>query len=197
MVGDINQLEPTGVGCFLDQLLKTNLIPVYTLTTNHRVINCGENINLILSNTLGMINTEPDDPEPFEFIPGPEFQMIDNSDIRVVGIILNGLKAANINEDDIIILTPFNKHCSNLNKVFQSVYNNVITNGSFTIDSNRRTLYVGDRVTHNYNDYTNNIVNGESGKIIECTKDYVRVKFSDSKIFKFSTVIKVRDDLNE
>jgi hypothetical protein len=197
LVGDINQLEPTGVGAFLDQLLKTNLISVYTLTTNHRVISCKNNINLILSNTLGMINTEPDDPEPFEFIPGSEFQMIDNSDIRVVSVILNSLKNAGISEDDIIILTPFNKHCVNLNKIFQSVYNKNVNNDSFTIDSNRRILYVGDRVTHNYNDYSNNIVNGESGKIIECKPEYVRVQFSDSKIFKFNTVIKVRDDLNE
>jgi exodeoxyribonuclease V alpha subunit len=185
LVGDYNQLEPIGIGCFYRQLLKAGLIDINQLTTNYRIINTTGDRNLIMVNTIGMINLE--EGEIFEFETGDEFQVVNSNDIQMVKCILTILQNAGISADEITILTAFTKHLDRLNKIFQEIYN---TTKVHTIDSRGRVLLLNDRVTHNYNNYDTNIMNGDTGLICEVDKKFIKVKFSDNSIHKFNTEIK-------
>jgi exodeoxyribonuclease V alpha subunit len=191
MVGDPNQLPPIGVGSLLNALIKCNLINRYHLTENKRIMNTSGDRNLIMVNALGMINNEPG--EFFQFEAGSEFQPINSNDINVVESILLSLKGSGVPASDITIETPFNEHLLKLNKIFQKIYNTPV---EYTTDSKGRVLLLNDRVTHNKNDYNLNIMNGDTGIIIQCDPKFVKVKFTDDAIFNFSTQI-VNENTND
>ena len=183
LVGDPNQLEPIGQGHFLNAILCTKIVNRFHLTENKRVYNATGGRNLIICNSLNMLDTEV----PFEFETGPEFQVINSDNIQVIELILIQLQKALVQADDITIVTTYNEYITNLNKIFQQIFN---INTKFSLDSKGRVLTLNDRVTNNSNDYKLNIMNGDSGKIIECDQKFVKVQFEDGTVVKFNTTIK-------
>lgn len=178
-IGDVNQLPPIGWGALFHQLLKSETIPTYYLTTNHRVYTTeGERDGIIL-NANAIISH--DSQFPFEFVQTSNFSVIEGPIERVYDII-RGCFAGGIKADQIAILSPYNRPLDVLNKTFQEIYN---VGKRFVTDSRGFKWMIGDRVMLIENDKEIGVYNGESGNIIDITDKAILVDFGNSGCHEF------------
>ena len=182
-VGDINQLEPIGAGTFLKQVIKSETVPVYHLTTNHRVnvIN-GDGILLNANKILNYNLLNIEEYEPFEFTETDNFQIIQGNIDSVLSI-LKGYYNSSISAKDLTIITPYSKYfLSDLNKCYQSIYN---TNSPSITDSRGIHWKINDRVMLTKNLPDINTYNGQEGIVTQVDITHVTVDFNDTGIHKF------------
>lgn len=81
-----------------------------------------------------------------------------------------------------MILTPYNRLFSTLNREFQSIYD---VGSRYTTDSRGIKWMVGDRVMLDENDQEIGVFNGESGIIRDITPQAILVDFSPSGSHEF------------
>lgn len=179
LVGDVNQLSPISWGSLLHQMIKSETIPVYRLTTNYRVYTSSGDRDGIILNANAMITNESD--YPFEFVPTNNFSIIEGPIERVYDII-NGAFAGGIKAEQIVIVTPYNRSLEILNKTFQNIYNV----GSRSVTDSRGVKWmIGDRVMLTENDQEIGVYNGESGTIRDITDKAILVDFGQSGCHEF------------
>lgn len=179
LVGDVNQLAPIGWGTLLQQLIKSETIPVYKLTTNFRVYTANGDRDGIILNANAMITHDPQ--YPFEFVETNNFSIIEGPIERVYDII-RGCFAGGVKAEQIVILTPYNKCLDVLNRTFQSIYNV----GARSVTDSRRVIWmIGDRVMLTENDQEIGVFNGETGIIRDITEAAILVDFGASGCHEF------------
>jgi len=172
-VGDQNQLQPINWGALFNQVLETQMVPVFTLTKNYRAdvigVDCGivDNSRRIIECSQTMNNFVFSDKTNFCIIPGNEAQVHD---------VLSGMRSQNENKNSVTILTPKNKYLPRLNKHFQNVF---IPGARSVTDSQGIQWRIGDRVMMKQNDYDINIMNGEEGEVTDITDLEIYVTFAD------------------
>lgn len=178
-VGDVNQLEPIGWGSLFHQMLKSETIPTYRLTTNYRVYTADGERDGVILNANALVNHVPE--FPFEYIPTSNFNVIEGP-IEMVFDILKGCFAASVKADQIVILSPYTACLNQLNVGFQDIYN---TGARYVIDHKGRKFMVGDRVMLNSNDADIGVFNGESGFIKDVSDVAILVDFANSGCHEF------------
>jgi hypothetical protein len=179
LVGDVNQLPPIGWGSLFYQLVKSETIPTYRLTTNYRVYTTtGERDGIIL-NANAIITHDPQ--FPFEFVPTTNFSVIDGPIERVYDIV-KGCFSAGIKAEQIVILSPYNRILSVLNETFQNIYN---VGARYRTDSRGVKWMIGDRVMMTENDQDIGVFNGEQGTIRDLTDKAILVDFGYSGCHEF------------
>jgi hypothetical protein len=184
-IGDSNQLEPIKWGNFMIQLLKTP-IKKYELTENFRSE----------KSIIGILN-EIIDPERIIShknvnwnVPSSDYR-INTGDINMleqwIAYYANQFKMDETisREDNILkfneyrdkftIVCPYKKVCDQVNIIFQKYFMAPIETESTIL--NEEIYYLGDRVMKLVNDYGINVMNGEQGKIIKVTPNYIVCKF--------------------
>ncbi len=179
LVGDVNQLCPIGPGCLLDQLLKSETIPCYKLSTNFRVYASNGERDGIILNANALMSHDPQ--FPFEFVQTSNFSLIEGPIERVYDII-RGCYAGGIKADQVTVLTPYNRYLDVLNSTFQSIYND---GARFVTDSRGIKWRVGDRVMLTKNDEEIGVFNGESGTIKDVSEVAILVNFGQSGFHEF------------
>lgn len=185
--GDINQLEPMAPGNVMQQLLLVN-VPIYYLTINFRsqkgivdIIDSIVNPERIQEKLeIEWQNTSDD----YEFHTGGRLTLQSLVEKNYKHIPKRLRK--NINEetmpqiveiiDDYTIVTYYRKSVFEINSFVQSVYMKDFP--SVVIDSKKFCIY--DRVMNCQNNYSVDVMNGEIGKVIEITDNYIGVEY-DSK----------------
>jgi len=179
LVGDVNQLPPIGWGSVMRELMKSETIPTYILTTNFRTYTVdGEKDGIILNCSL---MTSHDNQYPFEFITTSNFNIIEGPQERVFDI-LRGCYKSGIKADDICIITPYNRCLEILNKTFQEIYNE---DAQSITDTRGIKWMVGDKVMLTENDQEINVFNGEQGIVKDLTDKAILVDFGTSGQHEF------------
>lgn len=178
-IGDVNQLQPIGWGCLFQQLLKSETIPTYKLTTNYRVYTKNGDRDGIVLNSNAIISHDMN--YPFEFTHTDNFSVIEGPIERVYDII-RGCYSSGIKSDQIVILTPLNRSLNVLNYEFQKIYDE----GARSVtDSRKMRWIVGDRVMLTENDKEIGVFNGETGSIKNISDKAILVDFGSSGCHEF------------
>ena len=203
-IGDENQLPPIGWGSLFSQLLKSEMVPIYRLSTNHRSDIKGT--NGIRENSEGIINYQsslknqgnpeeedfdPNDSGPFNFKQAPNFSMMEGN-IENVFDIIRVMYQRNVPSSKLTIVTPYNKDLQELNSTYQQIYND----GKPHVRDCKSNLWmIGDRVMMRENNYDINVMNGEEGIVYDILDDgednddpKIVVEFEDGARHKFKTV---------
>lgn len=179
LVGDINQLSPIGWGSLLQQIVKSETVPTYLLTTNYRVYcNNGERDGIIL-NANAIITHEPN--YPFEFSTTNNFSLTEGPIERVYDII-KGCFNGGVKPDQIVVITPYNRTIPEINRKFQEIYMNET---DFIIDSRGVKWIKGDRVMLTENDNDIGVFNGEIGSVLSTCPTYLIIDFGRAGQHKF------------
>jgi len=179
LVGDVNQLQPIGWGSLFYEILKSETIPTYTLTTNYRVYCADGERDGIILNANAIIHQDP--LYPFEFTLTSNFNIIEGPIERVYDII-RGCFSSGIRSDQLVIITPYNRWLDIINRTFQDIYNVGARN---VTDSRGVKWMIGDRVMLTENDQEIGVFNGESGTIRDITQKAVLVDFGESGSHEF------------
>jgi exodeoxyribonuclease V alpha subunit len=170
-LGDCNQLQPIGWGSFFQQMLKSETIPTYRLTTNFRSITkTGVKDGIILNANEIMTHNNL---EPFEFTETDNFY-VKEGPIEMVYDIIKGCFNSGIKSKDLVVICPYNRYIDQINRRFQSIYD---LGGRRVTDSRGYTWIVGDRVMLTENDADIGVFNGETGYIKDLTDKAVLVDF--------------------
>jgi len=178
-IGDANQLQPIGWGSFFHQMLKSETIPTYKLTTNFRVITkSGLQDGIILNANEIMTH---DSRMPFEFIPTENFFVMEAPIERVYDII-RGCFNSGIKSKDLVVICPYNRYIDQINKKFQTIYD---LGGRKVTDSRGYTWGIGDRVMLTENDAEIGVFNGETGYIKDLTDKALLVDFGQAGCHEF------------
>lgn len=177
LVGDPNQLNPIGWGCLFDQLIKSKIVPTYTLHKCHR------NSNGILENASNVVecNTDGYDGPSFRFEEFDDFNVL-NGNIQDVGELIKIFQNSGIPSNKITVISPFNRYIDEINLVCQDIYNF----GNREIkDINQKVWRIGDRVMMTENNYKINVMNGDEGIVTDISEKGIKVTFKDGseKIF--------------
>jgi hypothetical protein len=206
-VGDINQLEQISYGSVMAQLMKTP-IKQYRLTKNFRselgiLTMINEVIDEERIKEQRTINWRRNFPD-FQFYDGGinlltqfiQFQynqyFLDNpsedvnqhssSDLsnitpqKMIDFDNRSSVEKFIKYRDLLtIVCPFKKICIEVNGMFQSIF---MKDSPFTIIDGKK-YHLHDRIMKLINNYGIEVMNGETGKIIEIYNDFVVVQFRD------------------
>jgi len=179
LFGDANQLSPIGWGTLFQQILKSNTIPTYRLTTNYRVYTANGERDGIILNANAIINHDP--TYPFEFTQTDNFTIIEGSIERVYDII-KGCFTSGIKAEKLSVISPYNRNLATINKTFQGIYDL----GSPSVTDSRGVRWmIGDRVMLLENDAEIGVFNGESGTIRDMTPIAILVDFGQSGCHEF------------
>ena len=204
LVGDGDQLPPVGPGEPFYQMLNTPSIPLVRLTHIHRQ-----------GKDSGIVHVA----HAFNNGEVPDVSEYDDLKIEVVGSnealparaiqIVEGLMDSGVKQEDIMLLTPLNKHewgQEAMNRRFKSRYNPGLSDW----DRMPGVLFdVDDPVIHIRNNYELNVMNGEIGRVVSAmTKAQEQESRYESEPGELPVVVEVnygngrtvgynRDDLSE
>lgn len=168
-IGDNNQLPPVSAGWLSNELIKSQRIPVFKLTKNFRA----ETESLVtqaneLINHKGIYEFRKD--EIFHLIRLSE--KVNGADC--IEAILTNLKEAEIDKEEITIITPSNKNRNMPIRLFKKIF----------LKNNTSEIDVGDRVMQVENNYYFGVMNGEEGTVIRIEDDIYYVKIGKD-IFEY------------
>jgi exodeoxyribonuclease V alpha subunit len=178
-VGDVDQLPSVGPGTILRDLVRSNLVPTYRLTINHR-----QGKGSLIAHNAALINVGH-----LKLTFGDDISFVEANnpiDIREKLIqLINGFKKSGYDLiKDCQILTPQHKTpigVEELNKLLR-----------YNINPTARPserLSVGDKVMQTVNNYNLKVFNGYVGRIIEQTYWDKKIEFFDGEginIIKYS-----------
>lgn len=178
LVGDINQLEPIGWGCFFAQLIKSKSIPTYKLSSCYRVVtDSGDEDGIILNSNNMIKNTL----KTFNFSITKNFNIFEG-DVERVYDILYAFDEMNIDVSQIIVITPYNRWIDSINSKCQEIYHK---NNKHVTDSRNTKWYVGDIVMLKENDYEIKVYNGERGTVVNIDSNSISVNFGTAGVHSF------------
>ena len=189
LIGDKNQLPSVGPGCVLKDLIGSGKIPVVELAVVYRQ----GATSLIALNAAaikdGRVNELKFDNKEFIFIRREGADAVADTCIE---LFKRGLAKYEGNADKVQILSPIRKInqnnpnatcCDLINQKLREVANP--QDGSKPeIKFGRTTFRVGDKVMQFANNYEKNVMNGDSGYIVEIDEDLgiFAVQFGDRRI---------------
>lgn len=180
LVGDPNQLEIIGYGSLFKEVIKSGIVPIYTLHQCHR------NSSGILENASNIVecNEAGYDGPPFQFQESDDFNII-NGSIQDVGELIKILQDSGIPNAKITVISPFNRYLDEINLMCQDIYN---INNREIKDINSRVWRINDRVMMTENNYKINVMNGDEGIITDISDKNIKVTFKDNseKIFSLN-----------
>jgi hypothetical protein len=180
IVGDCNQLPPIGWGNFMRELMNSNRVPLFYLTTNQRIITSPDSADrFILENANNLIDKSRNIRKPMTFNQGTGFYLVPGN-IMVINAIIEQLHKANYNLDNILILCPYKSYLSDLNIIVQESYLKDSYRYEQDINTGKRVWCIGDRVMMTKNNYEIKVMNGEEGFVKTITSTGVGVMFKDT-----------------
>lgn len=181
IVGDIQQLQPIGIGSPFKDIIECGCISKTTLRKIYRY----KEDSSIFKNAYNIRNMEIDKikfDRNFYFIESKSNNIMNALEQEVKSLLNKGYKSK-----DMIIISPTNKRINDINNLMKKILNVSDFNYKFN---------VGERVIQNVNDYKSNVFNGNIGVITQLTyidnKLNTIVKFENKEIiYEESELIKL------
>lgn len=170
LVGDVKQLQPIGWGSLFDSLIKTQIIPTVVLNVIHRTSDNSNNGILINSKKIFENNGD------FEYTLTSNFQIM-QGDVKTVQSLVEILINKGFDPNKIGIISPYNRDLDVLNQNCSYLFNGV---NRSTVDDRGKKWRIGDRVISTQNNYGFDIMNGDSGKVIDVDNKMVKIKYKDN-----------------
>ena len=164
LVGDVNQLQPIGIGDFFFSMFKTCAVPITKLNKNFRVNSGGSLLPNIHSLTTGKHSlTESED-----FVMYPTDGNDESMD--VIEKLLKRLKALNMPPNQVKILSFFTEPINGLNRAMIKIF--------FDRDVGPKEFVSGQEVFMTVNVQSKDLYNGTVGVVGEETAGHYKVSFS-------------------
>lgn len=123
-VGDVDQLQPVGLGSFMLQVMKTDIFPVSFLTKNFRtnVASLAANADAVAAGKLLKdLHWDPGDGESDMFMYMPAFD--DDGLVESAISAFGDFRRVEPDLSSTLLLAPTNRICYNLNVKLQDIYN--------------------------------------------------------------------------
>jgi len=180
IVGDCNQLPPIGYGNLMRELIKSERVPVFTLTSNQRIKVATEGEKTILENANALIDPTRDMKTPVKFKEGNGFYILSGG-LNTVAHIIKALRNGGIPQEEILILSPYRLFLNELNATVQETYLEDSFKFEQATPGGQRVWRVGDRVMMTKNNYSIKIMNGQQGEIKEIDDEGVKVEFNGAQ----------------
>ena len=190
LIGDPNQLTPIGWGTMFDQMIKSGMVPTYTLTMCHRVEGIDSGILINASKIVECGDPHYNGP-PFEFEETDNFNILDG-DLDVIRQLVTVLQNNGVPNKKITIICPFNKHLIQINQICQEIYNDIKRSSR---DEKGIMWRIGDRVMMTENNYKINVMNGDEGTVTDLTAEQIQVTFKDGQSHVFDLSSNVTGDV--
>lgn len=133
---------------------------------------------------------DPDDLEEMmearKFKKEGPFQEADNffiypGDVNMIYEIIIDVHQRGLKQDDITILSPYNRDLPDLNNKFEQIFHE---DKPYVIDHWKNKWHIGSRVICLENNYSLPIYNGTEGVVDDFTDDVLKVKIKETKIVK-------------
>lgn len=194
LIGDPNQLPPITWGSFFAELNKSDIIPIYKLTQNHRSDVLGE--NGIIHNSQGMIayhssKAEDTNPsKPFLFKQFNNFRINQGeADVVLQLVQLFKNKMGNVfNNSTLKIISPYNAPLKYLNNRVRQMFTDS-KKPKFVKDNEGSTWHLDSIVMLTQNKNRLGIMNGDEGIItdVDFYNSVIEVEFYNGVTAKFGT----------
>nr|QBK89649.1 MAG: RecD helicase /ATP-dependent exoDNAse [Pithovirus LCPAC001] len=189
LIGDPNQLPPITWGSFFSELNKSNIIPIYKLTQNHRSDVIGENGIIYNSQSMIKYHTEKHKDRSFLFRKFNNFR-INTGDTDVVLQLVQLFKTnmGNVfNKSILKIISPYNAPLKYLNNRIRHMFTD--NNNKFVKDIQGSIWHLNTVVMLTQNRNKLGIMNGDEGIIIDVDfyNSAVTVEFHNGVTAKFGT----------
>lgn len=189
MVGDVDQLPSVGAGFVLNELIKSQVIPVVSLDIVFRQAqdsNIVKNAHLINKGQLPQLIV------PDGVASSDCYFLKANESNRVLSLLKNVVSKSlparfNLNPvHDIQVLTPMNKGilgADNLNKILRELLNPAVP-GKAELELFERSFREGDKVVQLRNNYDLEVYNGDIGIVTKVNQDLqeAEVEFSQGVV---------------
>ena len=172
-IGDVDQLQPVGPGSFFKDLIKSRIVPVYRLKTNHRQ---GKG-SLIADNAIAINNGSLKfnyNNEDFFYIEAENAPVVREKLIHIIGVLREKLGYTDFTRD-IQILTPQKKTTIGTEKL-----NELLRFRMNPKADPSEKFSPGDKVMQIRNDYHLGLFNGFIGQVISVEPGYYLIKFFDA-----------------
>ncbi len=174
LVGDNFQLPPIEPGHLFSSLIKSEVVPRYHLTTNHRIILSEstkiENNTIYLGLNRVLANLLPDHTTDFVFVTT-------ESEVDGVDAVVNTWKTLikqHITASQIRIITPYTETRKQINRKIQELFD---VGQQKYVNAKGKILLLGDKVIMRKNDYSIRVYNGTEGEITGIEEDHLLVRF--------------------
>jgi len=175
-IGDVDQLPTISWGSLFRHLIGCLKIPVFVLTTNHRVDRTTGDIPLMLSNAQQIVDPRRSKQLPLTLCEGQGFtrHLGDKEDLD---FLLMKAYVEGIPLDEIVCICPYTDALPHINAAFQRIY---LSEAESILVKETRWC-VGDRVMMTVNNYVINVMNGEVGTVTALDAGTVTVDFTTPK----------------
>lgn len=217
-IGDFNQLPSVSAGNFFKDLIESGVVPVFKLTKIFRQGKESEIIKFAHQINKGE-NPEIKSPfyEPSIWTDGTDCMFIDsdvkrdfNNNIPRWSSLNYGLDVIDMtkklyneiipkykNTKDIQILIPFKVSDLGTIKMNEIIQNsaNPPSNLKNEIKIKDKIFREGDKIIHTVNNYDLEVFNGDIGKIITISDDYIDIEFLGERIVKYKKTDMVEVEL--
>ena len=179
LIGDINQLPPVSWGNLFGQLISSKTVPTFYLKTNHRVYTLSGQEDGIICNSNALITHNP--MYPFEFVEKENNFVVLNGGDDVLRKAVTFYREKGINQNQMIVITPYNDNIRSLNIMIQEIYND-----NKKYEGKNRKWIVGDKVMLTKNNKDIGLFNGESGIIENVIGGFIKVNFGNGTVVEIS-----------
>lgn len=174
--GDIAQLRPIDWGNMFEQLLKSKVIPILTLTHNYRLKNQNLDENTLFYNLQQIREGKTDLKAADDFII---MESKTSKDVisNTIGMIKSLRDSLDIGPRDLTVITPRNAEVDIFNRYIQQLFHPDENVKGALRDSSGKLWFVGDEVICTDNNYSVGINNGSRGTITAIEGSLITVTF--------------------
>jgi hypothetical protein len=190
MVGDVRQLDPIEIGNLLEELVDSNVIPIYRLTHNMRTNNVSD--NGIYINSLKLASIDKTDSKIFTFTQTVNFKVFENSNLNQVIESVKMLLDMGVDVSMFKVITPYREQVEILNQEIKKIVN---FNTLCVVDDFNNEWTLGDIVIIKENNYDHDVMNGMEAKITEILADELELQLKNSSRF-VRISLRIKDDFN-
>lgn len=180
-IGDVNQIPSVGPGNFLNDMIESKKINTFFLKEIMRQVSDSNIIklaNMVLNNDVDFSKFS-DNKDIFLYdIKSENYQQLLNK------LLLN-YKNTHENLDDIIVLIPMYASSVGIDKTNEFIQMNFNDTKDKYLKTDNQIYYLNDKVLQLQNNSDLDIVNGDSGKIVNINNDNLYIDFNIGKIVTY------------
>lgn len=172
LVGDVNQIEPVGVGAFFKDLIESRIVPITVLD---KIFRQGSGSG-ILKNSKSLLNNEESSIE----FNKKDFTITKRTaaeDVRAAIVEMMRRKIVNqkVSLDDVYVLTPTNEGLLGTKELNRSIQRVLNDNPACLPINDYLTFRVGDKVINKRNNPSLDVDNGDTGIIVDIDLDNISI----------------------
>jgi ATP-dependent exoDNAse (exonuclease V) alpha subunit len=188
MVGDVNQLLPIGWGSLFSESIQCKKFAYYKLSQIHRVYHVEGEVDGIVENCNRIANA-PDDVT-ISLVERDNFTVSigDQDDLQEI---IKSYKEGGVKDYQLAVLCPYNKRKNveireEINDHAQSYFRKPEKGKiNYITDSCGVKWVIEDLIIMRENNYDIDVMNGETGRVVDATATHLTVSFDEEAVNNF------------